>query len=182
LRSDDGIVRIKQGMPVTVAHLRGPARRVHHVGEQHRREDPIAGHVSLLTGEERGDFLERVAPSRFEGVVQVAPRNFDVFRAWYVVSDVLAHRGRDQWVVGMVDNERRHADCREQCPHVHLTNHRQHEIDGPRARGQSLVSCTCCPDFFIPRHVWIQRMCEFPCPPHGCYGSDGIRGIGSLDR
>ena len=59
LRSDDGVVRIQQGMPVTVTHLRGPARRVHDVGEQHRGKNPIIGHVSLLPGEELGDLLKR---------------------------------------------------------------------------------------------------------------------------
>ena len=45
LRPDDGVVRIKQRMPVTVAHLRGAACRVHDVGEEHRGEHPIIGHV-----------------------------------------------------------------------------------------------------------------------------------------
>jgi hypothetical protein len=33
LRPHDGIVRIKQCMPIPIAHLRGVARRVHDVGE-----------------------------------------------------------------------------------------------------------------------------------------------------
>jgi|SRR5271166_1817376 len=35
LRPDDGVVRVEQGMPVTVADLPSPARRVHDVGEKH---------------------------------------------------------------------------------------------------------------------------------------------------
>ena len=60
-------------MPVTVTHLRGPARRVDDVGEQHGGQNPIVGHVSLLAGEELGDLLERFAP-RFDEVERVAPR------------------------------------------------------------------------------------------------------------
>ena len=73
LRPDDGIVRIKQRTPVTVADLRRPTRRVHNVGEQHRREHPIIGHVGLLAGEELGDLLKRLTP-RFDEVENVAPR------------------------------------------------------------------------------------------------------------
>ena len=54
----DGVVRIEQRMPVTVADLRGAPRRVHDVGEQHRGENPIIGHVCLVAGEELGDLLE----------------------------------------------------------------------------------------------------------------------------
>ena len=106
LRPDDGVVRIKQRMPVTVAHLRGPARRVHDVGEQHRGEHPIIGHVGLLAGEELGDLLEGLAP-RFDEVENVAPRQLNVFRARYVIGDVLAPLGRDERVVGVMDDEGR---------------------------------------------------------------------------
>jgi len=58
LGSDDDVVRIKQGMPVTVAHLRGAPGRVHDVGEEHRGENPIIGHFSLVAGEELGNLLE----------------------------------------------------------------------------------------------------------------------------
>jgi hypothetical protein len=67
-------VRIEQRKPVAVADFRGPARRVHDVGEQHRGEHPIIGNVGLVAGEERGDLLEGRAPSRFNDVVHVAPR------------------------------------------------------------------------------------------------------------
>ena len=50
-------------MPVPVAHLGSAARRVHDVGEQHRGENPIIGHLCLLAGKELGDLLERIAPS-----------------------------------------------------------------------------------------------------------------------
>jgi hypothetical protein len=66
-------VRIKQGMPVPVAHLRGPARRVHDVGKQHRGKNPIIGYVGLVAGEELRDLLEGLAP-RFDEVVPVAAR------------------------------------------------------------------------------------------------------------
>jgi integrase len=46
LRPHNGVVRIEQRTPVTIAHLGGPPRRVHDVGEQHRRENAIVGHVS----------------------------------------------------------------------------------------------------------------------------------------
>ena len=113
-------------MPVTVADLRGPARRVHDVGEQHRGENPIIGHVGLLAGEELGDLLEGLAP-RFDEVVHVAPRQLDVLRARYVISDVLAPRGRDHRVVGVVDHEGWHADCRKHRPHVQFGHERHHE-------------------------------------------------------
>ena len=48
LRADDGVVRIKQGMLVTVADLRGPSCRVYDVGEEHRGENPVVGHLSLV--------------------------------------------------------------------------------------------------------------------------------------
>jgi hypothetical protein len=44
-------VRIKQRAPVTVAHLGGAPRRVHDIGEQHRRENAVVDHVSLVAGE-----------------------------------------------------------------------------------------------------------------------------------
>lgn len=65
-------MHIKQGMPVTIPHLRGPARRVDDVGEQHGGENPIIGHVGLVAGEELGDFLEGRLPW-FHVVVDVAP-------------------------------------------------------------------------------------------------------------
>ena len=54
---DDGVVRIKQGMPLAVTDLRGLARRVHDVGEEHRGEDTVVGHVCVVAGEELGDLL-----------------------------------------------------------------------------------------------------------------------------
>ena len=55
---------------------------------------------------------------RFDEVVHVAPRQLNVFRARYVIGDVLAPRGRDDRVVGVVEDESRHADCRKHRPHV----------------------------------------------------------------
>ena len=106
LRADDGVVRIKQRMPVTVADLRGVTRRVHDVGEEHGGENPIVRHVGPVTGEELGDLLEG-RPPRFNEVVHVAPGQLNVFRARYVVSDVLAHRGQDELVVGVLEDEGR---------------------------------------------------------------------------
>jgi hypothetical protein len=77
---DDGVVCVEQRMPVTVAHFRGPARRVHDVGEEHGGENPIVGHVGLVAGEELGDLLKGWAPW-FHDVVPVAPRDLDVLRA-----------------------------------------------------------------------------------------------------
>jgi hypothetical protein len=88
LRTDDGIVLIKQVMPVAVADRCGPARRIHDVGEQQRGKNPIIGHFCLLPGEELGDLLEGRAP-RVHEVVQVAPRQRHVLGARNVVSDVL---------------------------------------------------------------------------------------------
>ena len=94
LRPHDGVVRIEQRMPVTVADLRRPARRVDDVGEKHGGEDPVVGHVGLVAGEEFGDLLKGLTP-RFDEVVDVAPRQLNVLRARYVVGDVLAQLGRD---------------------------------------------------------------------------------------
>ena len=82
-------MRIEQRVPVTVAHVRCPARRVHDVGEQHCGEHPIIGHLGLLAGEELGDLLERVPP-RLNEVVHVAPRELDELCARYVFGDVAA--------------------------------------------------------------------------------------------
>ena len=122
-------------MPVAVADLRRPARRVDDVGEKHRREDPVVGHLGLVPGEELGDLLKRLTP-RFDEVVDVAPRQLDVLRARYVVGDVPAQLGRYDWIVGVVDNESWHADCRKQRSHVQLGQVRQHEGDGPRAAAE----------------------------------------------
>jgi precorrin-3B synthase len=129
LRPDDGVVRVEQRVPVTIAHLGGPARRVHDVGEQHRSEHPIVGHLSLVAGEELGDLLKGRAPW-FNEVVEVAPREFDVFRALYVISDVLAHCGRAEWVVGVLDDKGGNADCRKELAHVQFGHHRKHKGDG----------------------------------------------------
>ena len=94
LRPHDGVVGIEQRVPVTVTDLRGATRRIHDVGEQHGGENPVIGHVSLLAGEELGDLLERIAP-RLHEVVIVAPRQLDVLRTRYVISDVLAPLGRE---------------------------------------------------------------------------------------
>ena len=89
LRPHDGVMRIKQGMPVPVADLRHTARRVHDVGEQNRGEHPIVRYLGLVTGEELGDLLKRRTP-RLNNVPHVAARQLDVLRARYVIGDVLA--------------------------------------------------------------------------------------------
>ncbi len=113
-------------MPVTVTDLGGPARRVHDVGEEHRGENPIVGHVGPVPGEELGDLLEGLAPW-FNGVIPVAAWHLNVFRVGYVLGDVLALRGRDDHVVGVVDHEGGHADCRKDRPHIHFHRERPHE-------------------------------------------------------
>ena len=66
LRSHDGVVRIEQRVPVAVAELCGPARRVHDVGEEHGGENAVVGNLCLVAGEELGDLLEgrRAIPGR----------------------------------------------------------------------------------------------------------------------
>ncbi len=76
--ADDGVVRIEQGVPVAVAHLGGPPRRILDVGEKHRGEHAIVGHVGLVAGEELGDHLKRLAP-RFDEMENVAPGNSTYF-------------------------------------------------------------------------------------------------------
>src|ERR1700722_13687675 len=51
-RPYDGVVRVEQGTPGTVADLGGPPCRVHDVGEQHCGQHPIIGHISSVPGEE----------------------------------------------------------------------------------------------------------------------------------
>lgn len=63
LRSDNGVVCVEQCVPVAVAHLGSALCGVHDVGEQHRGENPIIGHLGLLSGEELGDFPEGLAPT-----------------------------------------------------------------------------------------------------------------------
>jgi hypothetical protein len=164
-------VRIKQRTPVTVTHLRCPARRIHDVGEQHRRENPIIGHFCLMPGEELGDLLERIAP-RFHEVVKVAPLELNVFRVRNVVGDVLAHCGRDEWVVGVLDDEGGHADCRKDLVHVQFGHQRKHKGDGPRACRQAFLTGQRGPDLLVPRHVRIEQMLKFAGSPHGDYRAD----------
>ena len=109
LRPHDGVVRVEQGMPVTVADLRGPPRRVDDVGEQHRGEHPIIGHIGLVAGEELVDLMERIPPW-FDEVIRITPRQLNVFRARYVIGDVFAHRGHDHRIVGVLDDEAWYAD------------------------------------------------------------------------
>ena len=105
-------------MPVTVADLRRSARRVHDVGEQHRGENTVVRHLCLVPGDELGDLLERIAP-RFHVVKHVAPWQFNVFRARDVIGDVLAISRRDERVVGVLDDQSRHANGRQHRLHVH---------------------------------------------------------------
>jgi hypothetical protein len=152
LRPDDGVVCIEQRVPVTVADLRGPTRRVHDVGEQHRRKHPIIGHFRVLTGEELGDLLKKLAP-RLNEVPHVASGQLNVLRPRYVITDVLAQRRRDEEVVAVLNDEGRHADCGKQRPHVQFGHQRLHESDGPWARRQAFHSSPCRPDLLVPRHV-----------------------------
>ena len=116
------------------------------------------------------DLLEGLAPW-FHEVVNVAPRQLDVLRARYVVSDVLAPLGQDPRVVGVLDNQGRHPNCRKHRPNIHLSHQRQHESNGPWAHRQPLMPGPRCPDLLVPRHVRIVRMLELPGPPHRDHGS-----------
>ena len=130
------------------------AARVHDVGEEHRGENPIIGHVGLLAGEELGDLLEGLAPG-FNEVEYVAPRQLNILRARYTVCDVLAPLGQDHRVVGVLDDEGGHADCRKDRPHVQLEDERQHESYGPGAGRPAFLSGPRCPDLLVPRRVRI---------------------------
>src|ERR1700737_3771098 len=121
-------------MPGPIAHLCGPARRLDDVGEHHSGENAVIGYLRLLAGDKLRDLLEGRTPSRFDEVVHVAARQLDVLRARYVLGDVLALRGRDELVVGGLEDEGWHADCRQDRPHVLLGKNRVHEGDGPWAR------------------------------------------------
>jgi hypothetical protein len=171
LCTDDGVVRIQQGMPVTVTHLRGPARGVHDVGEQDRGENPIIGHFCLVAGEELVNLLEGRLP-RFYEVEHVAPWQLNVFRARYVVGDFLALLRPNERIVAVMDDKGRYADGRKNCMHVHLCEERQHEFNGPRARRQAFMSRPRGPDLLIPRHVRINGMFPLPGAPHADPASD----------
>src|SRR5689334_20001104 len=125
----------------------------------------IIGHLGLMPGEERRDLLKRRTPSRLHIVVNVAAWQLNVFRARYVISDVLAHRGWDPWVVGVMDDEGGHADCRKQGSHIHFGQDRQHEgllflgwppgvHAAPRSPGSP--RSTACPD--------LRNVRTPPCP------------------
>ena len=165
-----GVVCIEQRMPVTVAHLRRPPRRVHDVGEQHRGENPIIGHLCLMTGEELGDLLERGSP-RFDEVVQVAARQLNVFRTRYGISDVLALLGRDQLVVGVLEHERWHTYGRQYRPYVDFGQQRHQKSHSRGARRQALCSGPRCSDLLVPWHVRIHDMLNLARAPHGDHGS-----------
>ena len=164
-------MRIEQRVPVAVADVRGSARRVDDVGKQHRGEHPIIGHFCLMPGEELGDLLERIAPG-FNEVVKVAPPELNVFRVRNVVGDVLAHCGRDEWVVGVLDDEGGHADGRKDLAHVQFGHQRKHKGDGPRACRQAFLTGQRGPDLLVPRHVRIEQMLKFAGSPHGDYRAD----------
>ena len=105
----------------------------------------------------------------------VAARQLNVFRVGYVLGDVLALRGRDGRVVGVVEDEGWHADCRKHRPHIQFGHERHHESDGPWARRQAFHSSPGCPDLLVPRHVRIQQMLELPAAPHAEHRSLGFR-------
>jgi hypothetical protein len=102
LRPDDGVVRIEQRMPVTVAHFCGPTCRVDDVGEEHRGEHAVACRVGLIAGHELGDLVEGITPW-FDDVVEVAARQLNIFRAGNVVAQIPTLRGRDHRVVGVLE-------------------------------------------------------------------------------
>jgi hypothetical protein len=131
-----------------------PARRVHYVGEQHRRENPIIGHLGLIAGQELDNLAEGGAPW-FNEVEQVATRKLNVFRVRNVVGDVLAHCRRDEWVVGVLDDEGGHVDCRQDRSHVRFGHQRKHKGDGPRACRQAFMTGPRGPDLLVPRRVRI---------------------------
>ena len=67
-------MRIEQGMPVTIADLRRPARwDCHDVGEKHCGEHTVVRYLGLVAGGDFVDLLEGRAPWLNE-VVHVAPR------------------------------------------------------------------------------------------------------------
>ena len=105
-------------MPVTVAHLGGAARRVHDVGEQHRGQHPIIGHVGLLAGEELGDLLEGLAPW-LDVVIHVAPWQLNVFRVRECGLRCTCPTRAGRRVVRVVDDQSGHANCRKHRSHVH---------------------------------------------------------------
>ena len=81
-------------------------------------------------------------------------------------------RGRDERVVGVMDDECRHADRGKQCPHVHVGHERNHESKGRRARRQAFMPCPGSPNLLVPRHVRIHDMRDLPRAPHGDHCSD----------
>ncbi|OBF85362.1 hypothetical protein A5791_02310 [Mycobacterium sp. 852002-51163_SCH5372311] len=127
------IMRIEQRMPLPVTQLRGASRRIHNVGEQHRSQHPIVGHVGLMTCEKLGDLLKGRTP-RLHEVIHVAPWQLNVFGAGYLIGDVLAHRARDEHIIDVLEHEGRRADCREDRPHVQLAHYGQHAGESPWTR------------------------------------------------
>ena len=166
LRPHDGVVRVEQRAPVAVTDLGRHPRRADDVGEQHRGEHAIVGHLRLVAGEELGDLLERISP-RLDDVIHVAARQLNVFRAGNVIAEVPALRRRDDRVIGVLDDERGHADCGKHCPHVHLAHERPHDRNGPWARRQAFEPCPRRPDLLVPRHVRIDEVLVLARPPHG---------------
>ena len=100
-------------------------------------------------------------------MVQVAPRQLNEFRARYVISDVLSHRGRNDRIVAVMHDKGRYADSRKNRMRAHLDVEREHEFSGPRARRQAFMSRPRGPDFLIPRHVRIDHMFQFAGSPRG---------------
>ena len=77
-------------------------------------------------------------------------------------------------VVGVLDDEGGHADCRKQRPHVHFGHQRHHESNGSWACRQAFMSSPRCPDLLVPRHVRIHDMLQLPRPPHGDHRQRGL--------
>lgn len=169
----DGVVRIKERMPVPVAHLRRPPGRVHDVGEKHCGQHPIIGHVGLLAGEELSDHLKGRAPG-FHEVVQVAPWHLDVFRIRYMISHLFSLRRCHERILAVLDDKGRHTDCRKDWQRVHFGDERHHQRDGPRACCHAFFSRPRGPDLLVPRHVRIEHVLEFAGSPRGDQRSDGF--------
>ena len=81
------------------------------------------------------------------------PRQPNVLRARYAISDVPAPLRRDKGVASAMEDECRDADYGKQRPHVHFSHQRQHASKGPWARRQAFQTGPRGPQDLAMRYV-----------------------------
>ena len=129
LASADRFVVAEQLPPPAVAYRDGVLGRVHDVGEQHRREHPVAACVAVGSGQEVFDLVE-LGVSAARPAWMVVAGDLHEAGARDVPGHVAAGRHVDERVVIPVHHQGRDVHRREDPAHVGLLN----DLPEPRYR------------------------------------------------